>query len=68
VLIVLPVVEVESEVVVELPPPQAANAPKTNTNNNFFIVSWFLLMFNYGLIHEIIKGNLSLIYFFNICK
>ena len=34
---------VESEVVVESPPPQAAKAPRTNTKSNFFIVSWFIV-------------------------
>jgi hypothetical protein len=37
------VTEVESEVELEPPLPQAANAPNTSTNNNFFIVSLFIV-------------------------
>ena len=38
---------VESEDVVDSPPPQAANAPRTNTKSNFFIVSWFIVIIKF---------------------
>jgi hypothetical protein len=54
------VTEVESVDAVELPFPQAANAPSTNTNNNFFIVSLFIVIVIVdfkNLIPASIKGN-----------
>jgi hypothetical protein len=43
VAVVSVVTAVESVVEVEFPPPQAANAPSTKTNNSFFIVSLFIV-------------------------
>jgi hypothetical protein len=49
-VVVSVVTEVESlDAFVPPLPPQAANAPNTNTNSNFFIVSLFIVIVDLGV-------------------
>ena len=51
------VTEVESVVEVDSPFPHAAKAPRTKTNNSFFIFLCLIILRIWLLIHTSIKGN-----------